>query len=95
MGLAGRRPRIAIASPRDGSRFMRDPEVPAALATLGLHAVVDPGSPQVVWIVDGRPFVVADYPYTARWPLTRGEHTFEVRLPFSDVTSTPVRILVQ
>ncbi len=95
VGLAERRPRVAIASPRDGARFMRDPEVPAALATLGLHAVVEPGSPQVVWIVDGRPFVVADYPYTARWPLAPGEHTFEARLPFSDVTSSPVRILVQ
>lgn len=94
-GLQERRVRLRVAAPRDGSRFLRDPEVPAALATLGLHAVVEPGAPQVLWVVDGRPFALADYPYTARWPLTPGEHTIQARLPFTDVASAPVRVLVQ
>ena len=67
----------------------------ASLATLGLHAVVEPASPQVLWMVDGRPFAVADYPYTARWPLTPGEHVIQARLPFTDIASTPVKVLVQ
>ena len=77
-------------APDDG-----DPDVPASLATLGLHAVVEPASPQVLWMVDGRPFAVADYPYTARWPLAPGEHVIQARLPFTDITSTPVKVLVQ
>jgi hypothetical protein len=35
------------------------------------------------------------YPYTARWPLTPGEHTFQARVPTTDEASGKVRILVQ
>jgi penicillin-binding protein 1C len=94
-GFGERHVTLAIASPRDGSRFMRDPEVPDAEATLGLHAVVEPGAEQVLWMVDGRPFAVADYPFTARWPLSPGEHVIQARLPYTDVVSRPVKVLVQ
>lgn len=97
-GTVGReqaRAHVRIATPRDGTRYLRDPDVPASLATLGLHAVVEPASPQVLWMIDGRPFAVADYPYTARWPLAPGEHVIQARLPFTDIASTPVKVLVQ
>ena len=48
---------------------------------LALRAIVDPPVRQVVWYVDGKPWETADYPYTARWPLTPGEHAIQVRLP--------------
>jgi penicillin-binding protein 1C len=90
-----RAPRLHVASPRTGTRLLHDPETPPELATLALQAVVDPPVPQVVWYVDGMPFRVADYPYEVRWPLTSGEHSFQVRVPFTKIVSSPVRLTVQ
>jgi penicillin-binding protein 1C len=87
--------RVRVSSPRSGTRLLRDPETPPGLATVALQAVVDPPVPQVVWYVDGAPFAVADYPYVARWPLASGVHTFQVRLPFSRIVSSPARVSVE
>ncbi|MCP3998093.1 MAG: hypothetical protein GY722_23985, partial [bacterium] len=87
-------PRIQITAPEADLRVLRDPETPAARATLALRATVDPPVEQVLWIVDGEPFQVADYPYAARWPLAPGKHTFQVRLPFRDAASRVVRVTV-
>jgi penicillin-binding protein 1C len=87
--------RLHVASPRNGTRLLRDPETPTSLGTLALQAVVEPPPPQVVWFVDGAPFKVADYPYEVRWPLASGEHSFQVRVPFTTIVSSPVRITVQ
>jgi len=87
--------RVSIVAPESGLSLLRDPETPAATATLALRAVVDPPSEQVIWYVDGRPFQTTDYPYTARWPLEPGEHIFEVRLPFTQARSSQVTIRVQ
>ncbi len=92
--LAGRPVRLRITSPESGARLMRDPETPADLNTVALRAVVDPPANEVVWYVDGLPFVTAPYPYTTRWRLQPGEHTFQVRLPFAGGVSRPGRITV-
>ncbi len=88
-------PRLAIASPEDGLRLLSDPETPRSMATLPLRATVDPTSEQVVWYVDGKPFRVVDYPYTARWPLAPGEHRFQVRLPHTEIVSNVVTVWIQ
>ena len=93
--LRGGSVRLWIASPETGLRVLRDPETPPEQATIALRAVVEPPVPQVVWYVDGRPFTVADHPYTARWPLTPGDHVIEVRLPNIDVRSGRVRVHVE
>jgi membrane carboxypeptidase/penicillin-binding protein PbpC len=85
---------LRITSPASDLRVLRDPETPAAQATLALEAVVDPPSEQVIWYVDGEAYRLADYPYTVRWPLDPGEHTIEARLPFTQVASAPVRVTV-
>ncbi len=87
--------RLRITSPENGTRLLRDPETPADLSTLALNVVVDPPVRQVVWYVDGRPYETVDYPYTTRWKLTPGEHTFQVRLPFTEGASGAVRVIVQ
>lgn len=87
--------RISIVSPEDGLRLVRDPETPKDQATLALRAVTEPIVSQVLWYVDDRPFQVADYPYTARFPLTPGEHTIQARLPDAPFASRRVRIIVQ
>jgi penicillin-binding protein 1C len=94
MRLAEAPPHIAITAPTPQLRLLRDPETPAGFSTLGLAAIVDPPAPQVVWYVDGRPFTIAAYPYTARWPLEPGHHSFQVRLPHVDARSGLVRITV-
>ena len=94
--LASNRPvRLRITSPEHRTRLLRDPETPPALSTLALTVVVDPPVPQVVWYVDGRPYETTDYPYTARWRLQPGEHTFQVRIPFTPEGSPEVRVIVQ
>jgi penicillin-binding protein 1C len=94
--LASNRPvRLRITSPEHNTRLLRDPETPADLSTLALTVIVDPPVRQVVWYVDGRPFETADYPYKARWPLQPGEHTFQVRIPFTQDGSPAVRVIVQ
>jgi len=64
------------------------------MATLALRAIVHPAPEQVVWYVDGKPFQVVDYPFTTRWPLTPGEHRFQVRFPGTDLVSNEVGVWV-
>jgi penicillin-binding protein 1C len=87
--------RVRITAPGHGTRLIPDPESPAELATLALRAVVEPRVAQLLWLVDGIPWQLADDPYTVRWPLAPGEHTFEARIPFSRITSAPVTVRVQ
>ena len=86
--------RIAITEPSENLRLLRDPETPADRSTLALRATVVPPVEQLVWYVDGTPFAIADHPYTVRWPLTPGRHSIQARLPFSDVRSKSVEVVV-
>jgi len=58
------------------------------------EAVVDPPANEVVWYVDGQPFATTPYPYTTRWRLQPGEHTFQVRLGAAKSASRPVQVTV-
>ena len=87
--------RVSITSPRNGERLLRDPETPIALATLALAVTVDPPAPQVVWLVDGRPWRIVDLPLSARWPLAAGEHVFQARVPALGAVSAPVKVTVE
>jgi penicillin-binding protein 1C len=87
--------RLRVTAPEGGVELLRDPETPEALSTLALEAVADPPVEQVVWYVDGRPYAVADYPYSTRWPLAGGVHTIQVRLPYRREVSPPVRVVVR
>jgi len=95
MGSSDREPRLLVRSPREGTRVLPDPETPADFATLALEATVSPPVAQVVWYVDGRPYEVADYPYSTRWRVTPGAHTFRVGLPYAPLSSPPVRITIE
>jgi penicillin-binding protein 1C len=94
--LASNRPvQLRITSPEHKVRLLRDPETPPDLSTVALTAIVDPPVRQVVWYVDGRPFETVSYPYATRWRLVPGEHTFQVRVPFTNEASPEVRAIVQ
>jgi membrane carboxypeptidase/penicillin-binding protein PbpC len=85
-------PQVKVVSPGNGMRFIRDPETPPALASLALEAVVDPPTSQIVWYMDGKPFKIVDYPYSARWPMKPGRHTFQARIPYSHAISATITI---
>ncbi len=87
--------RLSVRSPQNGLRLLRDPETPPEQSTLALRAVADPPVPQLVWYVDGAPYRVVDYPYTARWPLRAGEHVFQARLVDGRTGSSAVHVIVQ
>jgi len=86
--------KLAVSKPRNGVLF-KDPEAPEGSQTISLEATVDPPAPQVVWYVDGKPFKVVAFPYTARWKMEEGTHTFQVRLPFAPLSSEPTRVRVK
>lgn len=93
--LRGQPPTLAIVSPEPDGAFARDPELPAELSTLPLRVAVDPPAEQVLWLVDGQPFAVVEAPYTARWPLTPGEHRFQAQIPWTGWVSEEVRVVVR
>jgi penicillin-binding protein 1C len=86
---------VRITSPANGLHVLRDPETPAQNATLALKAVVSPAAREIVWWVDGAPFATAPYPYSVRWKVTPGEHTFAAHLPFSGLASPRVTVRVE
>lgn len=88
-------PRLTLTSPEPEAQLLRDPEMPADRATLALKVVVDPRVEQVLWLVDGQPYQLVDYPYTARWPLVPGRHSFQVEVPYRDARSRRVWVTVQ
>jgi penicillin-binding protein 1C len=86
---------VTVVSPRNNMRVIRNPELPADLASLPLKAAVPAGVAQVVWYVDGKPFLVAEGDTAARWPLQPGIHTFEAKMPYRGLSSTPITIKVE
>jgi penicillin-binding protein 1C len=93
-GRAPRAARLSITSPENGLRLLRDPETPPETCTLALKVAIDPPVPQVLWLVDGRPYAVVERPYVTRWKLRPGEHVIQARLPNTPVASSPVRVFV-
>jgi penicillin-binding protein 1C len=86
-------PTVRVTSPRTGDHVLRDPESPKG--TLALEATVDPPIPQLLWYVDGEPYQLVDYPYSARWTIVPGEHRFEARVPATPLGSNVVRVTSQ
>jgi penicillin-binding protein 1C len=86
---------VTVVSPRNHMRVIRNPELPADLASLPLKATVPAGVEQVVWYVDGKPFLLGAGDTAARWPLQPGVHTFEAKVPYRGLSSTPITILVE
>ncbi len=84
-----------IVAPDHNSRIWRNPETPPGLERLALKAVVDPPVPQVVWYVDGEPFSVAGPDEAVFWPISPGQHRFELRLPHRSEGADPVRVVVE
>lgn len=86
---------LRIVAPGNGLKLMRDPALPPHRNTIGLRVEVNPPMREVLWLVDGKPYQLAAYPYTVRWPLQPGKHVIQVRAPFAAEVSAPVSIQVE
>ncbi len=91
-------PVLAIAAPEHNTHIWRNPDQPAALNRLALKLA--PGAQgvlgaQIVWYVDGEPFVVAEADQTVFWPLQPGAHKIQARLALRPGASRSVRVMVE
>jgi hypothetical protein len=73
---------------------MFNPETPRRLQTIALRVSVTPTVEKIVWYVNGKPFKVVPYPYTARLPLSSGVHTVQARFPHANITSDIITITI-
>jgi len=89
-----RAPKLRVSAPERGTVLLVDPEVPPGSSTIALQAAADPAPPELTWYVDGRPWRIVAYPYTVRWPLETGAHTFQVRIPGQEAASPKIGVAV-
>ena len=88
-------PVLAIATPEHNTHIWRNPDQPDALNRLALKLAPGTTDAQIVWYVDGEPFVVAEADQTVFWPLRPGAHRIEARLALRPGASRGVRVVVE
>jgi penicillin-binding protein 1C len=86
---------LTITEPVSNIKYFINPTINIELQTIALKVTVNPSVDQVVWYVDGKPFQVADYPYTIRWQLQKGIHSFQVKFPYSNFESNKINVIVE
>jgi hypothetical protein len=86
---------LSITSPRGGSRFFLDPEMPAGMSLLPIACRVEPAPASVLWLADGEEVAETGYPFTLKWAMRPGIHTFQAVVPGTSFRSAPVRLEVQ
>jgi penicillin-binding protein 1C len=88
-------PRLSILSPAADAQLWRNPEVPAAMNRILLRAQVSPSVHQIVWLVDGQAYALADPSVPLYWPVSPGAHRFQIRLPLRRGASSVTRVVVR
>jgi penicillin-binding protein 1C len=81
---------IAITSPRSGSRFFIDPEMPEGKSVLPFICGVSPIPASVMWLVNGEEYKVVPYPFKLLWPMKPGKYEFQATVPETPFKSKPV-----
>jgi membrane carboxypeptidase/penicillin-binding protein PbpC len=69
---------LRIVNPPPGSRYLRDPTLPASFQTLPLRAIGDGAGRTLTWSVDGRVVGRGGLDSALDWPLATGAHTIAV-----------------
>lgn len=85
---------VAITSPRSGSRFFIDPEMPAGKSILPLTLRVFPPPASVLWLVNDQEYQVVKHPFTLLWPMKPGTYVFQAVVPGTEFRSAPVKFEV-
>jgi len=68
---------LLILSPKDGSRYLLDPDAQSRFQTIPLEAKVSPSEDVISWYVNGVFFAAAGFPHAVRFPLKRGIYVIE------------------
>ncbi|MBW8888705.1 MAG: transglycosylase domain-containing protein [Fibrobacteres bacterium] len=85
---------LSITSPRGGSRFFIDPEMPEGASVLPIACRIDPAPATVLWLADGEEVAEVKFPFTLKWPMRAGPHTFQAVVPGTNYRSATVRLEV-
>jgi penicillin-binding protein 1C len=86
---------LAVATPEHQTHIWRNPEQPATLNRLALRASVPPSVEQILWYVDGLPFLLADADKPVFWPMQPGLHRIQARLPLRPGASRVVEVTIE
>jgi penicillin-binding protein 1C len=86
---------MRITEPLSHSVYIMNPDAPPGLAVLELRVAAGPRLAQTEWIVDGKPFQIADAHAPVFWSVMPGWHSFEAIDPFSQKHTQPVEVLVR
>ena len=86
---------VRIISPPDGLTYIINPDQDRKYQSIALKADINPPVSQIVWYVDGEPYMIADYPYTVRWYLHPGLHKIKFKVVYMPVESSEVSIRVR
>lgn len=87
--------RLAITRPDNNLHVWRNPNLPAALNRLVLHASVEPKAAQIVWLLNGQPISTAQSDAPLVWTMVPGRYRFQIRLASQAAASPPVNVVVE
>ncbi|KMQ52557.1 Multimodular transpeptidase-transglycosylase [Chitinispirillum alkaliphilum] len=85
---------LNITSPRSGSRFFIDPEMPPGHSNLQVHCLVSPGVPELIWFVNGEEYTITNPPHNLKWPMKRGRYNFKAAVPGTPAMTETITIEV-
>ncbi len=85
---------LRIAYPRDGARFLLEPERPADVQTVPVRIESREGGGTLELYVDGKSVGVVRSPFVKEWPLVRGDHEL-VAVARAGAASAPVHVTVE
>lgn len=86
---------LAITRPGNNLHVWRNPNLPAALNRLVLHASVEPKAAQIVWLLNGEPISTAESDAPLVWTMIPGRYRFQIRLAAQNAVSLPVHVVVE
>ncbi|MBI5165315.1 MAG: transglycosylase domain-containing protein [Magnetospirillum sp.] len=86
---------LRVLAPRDGLRMVRNPETPPEANRLNLRAAAGPEVKRVLWLVDRRPWRVADPREPVAWTMAPGIHRFELATEDGTVISPAATVHVE
>ncbi|MCP2520305.1 penicillin-binding protein 1C [SCandidatus Aminicenantes bacterium Aminicenantia_JdfR_composite] len=88
--------KIIIAFPSDGDVFRIDPFLKREYQIIQLKVISPPNITKLQWFVDNKPYLTVNQPFTVKWKLMPGKHTFKA-IGFTGkkkIESNEIKILV-
>lgn len=85
---------LRIGHPRDGARFLVDPDRPRAEQSLAIRVDAPTGADAVDVRVDGRLLARVGSPFVARWTISPGDHVLTAEIAGLE-PSAPVHVTVE